>query len=79
MIHNEHMGRPFTAKAKAWAMKMLGFSYNIHRRTICNVLKDLHKKTGEDDLCAEAVWMAKRMNDKLTKYKWEAGQRKKNR
>lgn len=78
MIRNEYMGRPFTTRAKEWALKMMGYKHNKHRRTICNVLKDLHAKTGENELCAEALWMAKRMNKKLTRYKWLDKQRKKN-
>lgn len=54
------------------------FPHRPDKRTICEVLRDIHRETDDDRIRAlaeEAEDMAKRMDRKLREYKadWDAG------
>ena len=47
-------------------------------RTICNVIRQIHARSRQSEvqeLCLEALWMAKKMDAKLRTYKqdWDTG------
>ena len=73
----EFKGRPFTKKDRVQAEKDICPEQMDDKRTVCNVVRLIYQNANDDafnlgairELALEAMWMGKRMNDKLTEYR----------
>ena len=75
----EFKGKPFTNKDREIALEDILPCQMDGKRTVCNVVRLIYQSAQDDgynlgairELALEALWMGKRMNDKLTKYRQE--------
>lgn len=75
----EFKGKPFTKQDREQALKDILPEEMDDMRTVCNVVRLIYQNANDDafnlgairELALEAMWMGKRMNDKLTEYRQE--------
>jgi len=73
----EFNGKPFTKEDREQAIQDIGPETMDDKRTVCNVVRLIFQNAADEahnlgairELALEAMWMGKRMNDKLTKYR----------
>lgn len=73
----EFKGRPFTKEDREQSLQDILPCEMDDKRTVCNVVRLIYQSAQDDaynlgairELALEAMWMGKRMNDKLTKYR----------
>jgi hypothetical protein len=73
----EFNGKPFTKADREQSIKDIVPGEMDDKRTVCNVVRLIYQNASDDahnlgairELALEAMWMGKRMNDKLTKYR----------
>ena len=73
----EFTGKPFTKANREQSIKDIVPGEMDDKRTVCNVVRLIYQNASDGaynlgairELALEAMWMGKRMNDKLTKYR----------
>tara|TARA_Y100000287_G_C14198967_1_gene344285 strand:+ start:632 stop:991 length:360 start_codon:yes stop_codon:yes gene_type:complete len=73
----EYNGKPFTKANREQSLKDISMSNMDEKRTVCNVVRLIFQNAQDEaynlgairELALEAMWMGKRMNDKLTEYR----------
>lgn len=73
----EFSGKPFTKEDREQALQDILPCEMDDKRTVCNVVRLIYQSAQDDaynlgairELALEALWMGKRMNDKLTQYR----------
>mgnify|MGYP001481951186 CR=1 FL=1 len=73
----EYSGKPFTKASREQSLKDISMSNMDEKRTVCNVVRLIFQNAQDEaynlgairELALEAMWMGKRMNDKLTEYR----------
>lgn len=73
----EFDGKPFKKEDREQALKDISPSNMDEKRTVCNVVRLIYENAHDEaynlgairELALEAMWMGKRMNDKLTEYR----------
>ena len=73
----EYNGKPFKKEDREQALKDISMSNMDEKRTVCNVVRLIFQNAQDEaynlgairELALEAMWMGKRMNDKLTEYR----------
>ena len=73
----EFKGKPFSKEDREQALRDIVPSNMDDKRTVCNVVRLIFENSQDDaynlgairELALEALWMGKRMNDKLTEYR----------
>lgn len=73
----EFKGKPFTTEDREQAVIDISATNMDEKRTICNVVRLMFENSQDEgynlgairELALEAMWMGKRMNDKLTEYR----------
>lgn len=73
----EFDGKPFKKEDREQALKDISPSNMDEKRTVCNVVRLIYENAHDGaynlgairELALEAMWMGKRMNDKLTEYR----------
>ena len=73
----EFKGKPFTKKDREQSLKDIVYAQMDDMRTVCNVVRLIYQNADDEafnlgairELALEAMWMGKRMNDKLTEYR----------
>lgn len=73
----EYKGKPFTKESREQSLKDISASNMDEKRTVCNVVRLIFQNAQDEaynlgairELALEAMWMGKRMNDKLTEYR----------
>jgi hypothetical protein len=73
----EFSGKPFTKENREQSIKDIVPGEMDEKRTVCNVIRLIFQNSQDGaynlgavrELALEAMWMGKRMNDKLTKYR----------
>ena len=73
----EFNGKPFTKEDREQSLLDILPEEMDDKRTVCNVVRLIYQNSQDDaynlgairELALEAMWMGKRMNDKLTKYR----------
>ena len=72
-------GKPFTKNDREQALKDIVPAQMDDKRTVCNVVRLIYQSASDDaynlgairELALEAMWMGKRMNEKLEKNRQE--------
>lgn len=70
-------GKPFTKENREQSIEDIVPGKMDDKRTVCNVVRLIYQNAQDEaynlgairELALEALWMGKRMNDKLTKYR----------
>ena len=73
----EFKGKPFTKEDREQALKDIAPTQMDEKRTVCNVVRLIFQSASDEaynlgairELALEAMWMGKRMNEKLTEYR----------
>ena len=73
----EYNGKPFSKEDREQSLKDIVPSNMDDKRTVCNVVRLIFENSQDEaynlgairELALEALWMGKRMNDKLTEYR----------
>ena len=73
----EFDGKPFKKEDRKQALKDIRPCEMDEKRTVCNVVRLIFENSQDEaynlgairELALEALWMGKRMNDKLTEYR----------
>ena len=76
---SDFKGKPFTKEDREQALKDIVFAQMDDKRTVCNVVRLIYQSASDDaynlgairELALEAMWMGKRMNEKLEKNRQE--------
>ena len=76
---SDFKGKPFTKEDREQALKDIVPAQMDDKRTVCNVVRLIYQSASDEaynlgairELALEAMWMGKRMNDKLTEYRQE--------
>ena len=69
----EYKGKPFTKEDREQALKDIARTQMDDKRTVCNVVRLIYQSASDEaynlgairELALEAMWMGKRMNEKL--------------
>ena len=75
----EFNGKPFTKEDRLQAIEDIRPCEMDEKRTVCNVVRLIYQNASDEaynlgairELALEAMWMGKRMNNKLTEYRQE--------
>ena len=73
----EFKGKPFTKEDREQSLIDIAPDKMDEMRTVCNVVRLIYQNADDEafnlgairELALEAMWMGKRMNDKLTEYR----------
>ena len=76
---SDFKGKPFTKEDREQALKDIVPAQMDDKRTVCNVVRLIYQSASDDaynlgairELALEAMWMGKRMNEKLEKNRQE--------